>query len=108
MWMKLHVLYIFNSIILPSNGATLINRFQEEACNLEVFKKLIKGSFQSRYYPSNQSSHMEPDTEMLYHHLSKDLYEIHKSHHFAGVGSKYILLLEQQTSPLAIVLSHIC
>lgn len=100
---------MLNSILLHSNSATLINRFQDEACNLPVFKKPIKGSFHSSYYPYNQSAHTEPSTGMLYYHLSKDLREIckYQSHHFPGVGSKDIILLQQKTLLLALILAHI-
>ena len=99
---------MLNSILLHSNSAILINRFQDEASNLPFFKKPVKGSFHSRYYPYNQSAHMEPSTGVLYYHLSKDLREIckYQSHHFPGMGSKDIVLLRQKT--LLSILAHIC
>lgn len=99
---------MLNSILLHSNSATLINRFQDEACNLPVIKKPVKGSFHSWYYPYNQSAHMEPCTGMLYYHLSKDLCKIckYQSHRFPGVGSRDFILLQQNTLLLALVLAY--
>lgn len=99
---------MLNSIFLHSNTSTLINRFQDETCNLAVFNEPGKGCFHSRYYPYNQNAHTEP--RMLYYHLSKDLHEIckYQSHHFAGAGSKDIVLPQQKTLLLALVLAHIC
>lgn len=99
---------MLNSILLHSNSATLINRFQDEDCNLPVIKKPVKGSFHSWYYPYNQSAHTDPCTGMLYYHLSKDLCEIckYQSYHFPGVGSRDIILLQQKTLLLALVLAY--
>jgi len=71
---------------------------------------MVKGSFHRRYYPHNQSTQMEPSTGMLCCHLSKDLREICKcqSHHCPGVGSKNIILPQQKTLLLALLLAHIC
>lgn len=78
--------------------------------NLHNFNKLITASFPNRYYPYNQSAHMEPSTGRFYYNLSKDLHEIckYQSHHFPDVGSKDIILPQQKTLLLALVLAHIC